>query len=180
MEILLILISSPLKLITISCMRYSLPRIIFRYHLSTASLLIVYWVLSREKEHDTAGIMLQLSVCSKCVANAKRAGIGVNLLKQSGGMPYGGNYDMRHCRRHGRSNCRNKGNPDFKWSPRGLWLFSLCHTSHSSSFESPSSLCKYSHNGHSNRKWNQLFRIVGIAGPVHSPKPFEIDTSPIQ
>ena len=29
-------------------------------------------------------------------------------------------------------------------------------------------------------KWNQLFRIVGIAGPVHSPKPFEIDTSPIQ
>ena len=61
MEILLILISSPLKLITISCMRYSLPRIIFRYHLSTASLLIVYWVLSREEEQDTTGIILQLS-----------------------------------------------------------------------------------------------------------------------
>ena len=30
--------------------------------------------------------------------------------------------------------------------------YSLCHTSHSSSFESPLSLCKYSHNGHSNRK----------------------------
>ena len=58
--------------------------------------------------------------------------------------------------------------------------YSLCHTSHSSSFESPLSLCKYSHNGHSNRKRNQLFRIVGIAGPVHSPTPFEIDTSPIQ
>ena len=25
-----------------------------------------------------------------------------------------------------------------------------------------------------------IFRIVGIAGPVHSPKPFEIDASPIQ
>ena len=71
-------------------------------------------MLSREKEHDTAGIMLQLSVCSKSVANAESAGMGVNLLKQSGGMPYGGNYDMRHGRWHGRSNCRNKGNPDFK------------------------------------------------------------------
>ena len=39
-----------------------------------------------EEEQDTAGIMLQLSVCSKTVANAERAGIGVNLLKQSGGM----------------------------------------------------------------------------------------------
>ena len=26
--------------------------------------------------------------------------------------------------------------------------YSLCHTSHSSSFESPLSLCKYSHNGY--------------------------------
>ena len=58
MEILLNLISSPLKLITISYMRYSLPRIVSLYHLLTACLLIVYWVLSREKEHDTAGIML--------------------------------------------------------------------------------------------------------------------------
>ena len=68
-------------------------------------------MLSREEEQDTAGIILQLSVCSKTVANAERAGIGVNLLKQSGGMPYGGNYDMRHGRWHGRSNCRKKGNP---------------------------------------------------------------------
>ena len=29
-------------------------------------------------------------------------------------------------------------------------------------------------------KWNQLFRVVGTLLPVHSPKPFEIDTSPIQ
>ena len=86
MEILLNLISSPLKLITISCMRYSLPRIVSLYHLLTACLLIIYWVLSREEEHDTAGIMLQLFVCSKSVANAESAGIGVNLLKQSGGM----------------------------------------------------------------------------------------------
>ena len=34
------------------------------------------------------------------------------MLKQSGGMPYGGNYDMRHGRWHGRSNCRKKGNPE--------------------------------------------------------------------
>ena len=68
-------------------------------------------MLSREEEQDTAGIILQLSVCSKTVANAERAGIGVNMLKQSGGMPYGGNYDMRHGRWHGRSNCRKKGNP---------------------------------------------------------------------
>ena len=65
---------------------------------------------------------------------------------------------MRHGRWHGRSNCRNKGNPDFKWSPRGLWLLSLCHTSRSSLCESPSSLCKYSHNGHFNRKWNQCMQ----------------------
>ena len=69
------------------------------------------------------------TVCSKCVANAKRAGIGVNLLKQSGGMPHGGNYDMRHSRWHGRSNCRNKGNPDFKWSPRGGWILFVPHIS---------------------------------------------------
>ena len=36
--------------------------------------------------------------------------------------------------------------------------YSLCHTSHSSLCESPSSLCKYSHNGHSNRKWNQCMQ----------------------
>ena len=42
MEILLNLISSPLKLITISYMRYSLPRIVSPYHLLTACLLIVY------------------------------------------------------------------------------------------------------------------------------------------
>ena len=46
----------------------------------------------------------------------------------------------------------------FKWLRRGTWLLSLCHTSHSSSCESPSFLCKYSHNGHSNRKWNQCIQ----------------------
>ena len=42
-------------------------------------------------------------------------------------MPYGGNYDMRHGRWHGRSNCRNKSNPDFKWSPRGGWILFVPH-----------------------------------------------------
>ena len=87
MEILLNLISSPLKLITISYMRYSLPRIVSLYHLLTACLLIVYWVLSREKEHDTAGIMLQLSVCSKSVANAESAPQIVYFLGRRGGIP---------------------------------------------------------------------------------------------
>ena len=36
--------------------------------------------------------------------------------------------------------------------------YSLCHTSHSSLCESPSFLCKYSHNAHSNRKWNQCIQ----------------------
>ena len=70
----------------------------------------------------------------------------------------------------------------FNWSPRGTWLFSLCHTSHSSSCESPLSLCK-----HFTHILTTLVayiinvcRIVGIADPVHSPKPFEIDISPIQ
>ena len=60
--------------------------------------------------------------------------------------------------------------------------YSLCHKSHSSSCESPLSLCKhFTHILTTLVAYIiNVYRIVGIAGPVHSPKPFEIDTSPIQ
>ena len=66
---------------------------------------------------------------------------------------------MRHGRWHGRSNCRNKGNPDFKWSPRGGWILFVPHIPFIIIWESIVSVqTLHSHIDHSCRIYNQCIQ----------------------